>query len=313
MKKIIKEIQVENINKNDMVLDIETTGFSPDYNTISIIGYISYIGNSFYLTQIFSEWGDDKGLLEAFLEDLSPDHRLLSFNGEGFDLPFIKKRLETQGLGGDLSNDSLDLYRYLRQNKVFSPYPVLGQKKLEAYYGLERESDLDGKKAVDLYKNYLAQADPEIRSKLLYYNYLDVYLLEKLFAIYNEVQDKKKIQVHDFYFYLDHLDLKKDKLGLTLSTDIRPSIELSLVGPNYRLSWEEKLVLDLDLIHGLVSTQVHGSVFNTRGLEGLEDKSSYALGQDLILIKDHEYHLRNIKNTCRAILVKDLEKYKEVL
>ena len=43
------EVEVNDLEKTDLVFDIETTGFSPDYCTISSISYMFYEENKFII------------------------------------------------------------------------------------------------------------------------------------------------------------------------------------------------------------------------------------------------------------------------
>lgn len=305
------EVEVNNIKKTDFVFDIETTGFSPDYCTISSISYLFYEENRFIIKQIFSENGDDKKILETFLKDLNSNYRLISFNGDRFDLPFISKRLILNNINKDITNESLDLYAYLKNNKQFSIYPAIGQKKLEVLYGIERQSDLDGKKAVQLYKEYLKTKNTSIKNDLLYYNYLDVYYLSKLFSIYYDVEEKKKILVYDKEFFIENINLKKDILSLNMKTELIVPYPIEIVNKNSRFIWNEKAKIDLDLIHGLISPNLMGSVFQCPSHIQLKDMSDYPLSENLILVKDDSYNTENIKNIAKAILEDSLKKYKE--
>lgn len=305
------EVEINDLEKTDLVFDIETTGFSPDYCTISSISYMFYEENKFIIKQVFSENGDDKKILETFLKDLNSNYRLISFNGDRFDLPFISKRLIVNNINKDITNESLDLYAYLKNNKEFSIYPAIGQKKLEVLYGIERQSNLDGKKAVQLYKEYLKTKNKKIKDDLLYYNYLDVYYLSKLFSIYYEVEEKKKILVYDKEFFVDNILLEKDILSLTMSTELITPYPIEIINKNSRVIWNEEAKIDLDLIHGLISPNLMGSVFQCPSHIKLKDMSNYPLSEKFILIKDDSYNTENIKNIAKAILEDSLKNYKE--
>lgn len=311
METKIHEVKTNQIKNTDMVIDIETTGFSPDYCIISSISYLFYSNDKFIIKQLFSEDGNDLDLLKEFISDISLKHRLITFNGDIFDLPFINKRLATNKINKSIANDSLDLYAYLKKNKYFSNYPAIGQKKLELLYGIERESDLDGKKAVQMYKLYLKTKDDKIKDDLLYYNYLDVYYLADLISIYYEVEKNKKISIYNKDFFIENLLIQKDILSIDLSTDVKMPYPIDLVNQNFSLNWKEKPKIELDLVHGLISPNQKGSAFISPSNLGLVDKSPYQLNQELILIKDKSFNTVNIKNISKAILEYSLKNYME--
>lgn len=74
-----------------VILDIETTGLSAKVNHISSIGLLlDYMGQNKFIF-LFAEEGEEKEILEEFLEIINSIKPIISFNGQNFDLPFIKK------------------------------------------------------------------------------------------------------------------------------------------------------------------------------------------------------------------------------
>lgn len=302
MIKKIRQVDIKNIGQCDLVLDIETTGFSPEYSKISTIGYILFKQGCFSSVQLFSETGDDKEILQAFLKDLKSYHRIISFNGLGFDIPFIVNRLKKNGLDFDIANLHLDIYSYMKDHKEFSPYPPMGQKKLEQVLGIERESDLDGKKAVDMYKSYLKTRDTILLDKLLYYNYLDIYNLSKLYQVYLDIRNEQRISPSGKDFYIKKVQIKKDQVIIDLETQETYPYPIDLINSSYRLVWDEYPRIYIGVSKGLIGPSTSGIVYNSSELEGLVDLSAYKLLENLILVSDGSLMVKNIKNIAQAIL-----------
>ena len=150
-------------------LDIETTGTSPNACAITVIGL--YDGHQ---PRVYVQGHN----LACFGADIEEFTLLVTYNGQAFDLPFIRREL---GLP-------------LRQAHIDLRYPLAalgytgGLKKIEQRLGLEREGPLallDGWCAVLLWQ-YHMQGQAGALETLLRYNLEDVIHLPALLAeVYN--------------------------------------------------------------------------------------------------------------------------------
>ena len=81
----------EVFTENCIFFDIETTGFSPARTDLYLIGCATRRGSLLCIDQFFSEnAADQKNVLSAFLDLLSGYDTILTFNGIGFDIPYLK-------------------------------------------------------------------------------------------------------------------------------------------------------------------------------------------------------------------------------
>ncbi len=99
--------------------DIETTGFSRNYNIVYLIGAVYFRnGISHYLQWLAESDSDEAYILSAFNDFLKDFHTLIHFNGDAFDIPFITERAAHLNVSLDLSHlESLDLYKTARKCK----------------------------------------------------------------------------------------------------------------------------------------------------------------------------------------------------
>lgn len=153
----------------DAYLDIETTGLYSYHCRITVIGI--YFCNAYEtgLVQLYNENLTRKNLLEV----LKGSDRLFTYNGERFDLPFIRHRL-----GPDLSSMHLhsDLMHRCHQHMLKG-----GLKAVLSRLGISRETEgLTGWHAVLLWNKYVASGDKEAMDLLLRYNRDDVVNLRDL-------------------------------------------------------------------------------------------------------------------------------------
>jgi uncharacterized protein YprB with RNaseH-like and TPR domain len=144
-------------------VDIETSGLSWSYAEITTIAL--YDGQEL---KVYVQGRD----LDDFQDDISAYSLLVTWNGRGFDVPFIRKALRVPLLMAHL--DLLPVFRALGLRG--------GLKKVEKELGLERgELDgVDGYTAVLLWREYARRGNARALETLLAYNAEDVFSLEFL-------------------------------------------------------------------------------------------------------------------------------------
>ena len=161
-------INTEN-NKLCAYLDIETTGLSPSYSELTVIGILIENGRDETFIQIV---GDDISS-SRLLEIIKNVKTLYTYNGSRFDLPFIKSKLGIDIKTSCIHNDlMLDCW----EKNLFG-----GLKNVERTLGINREiKDVDGQMAVILWQNYKLYSDKKSLTTLLEYNREDVLNLRVL-------------------------------------------------------------------------------------------------------------------------------------
>ena len=84
---------------HSIFFDIETTGFSPARSSLYMIGCARRAGKYICVDQFFAEKPEEEKLiLTAFLELLKQYDTIISFNGVGFDVPYLKAKCDTYHL-----------------------------------------------------------------------------------------------------------------------------------------------------------------------------------------------------------------------
>ena len=146
-----------------LFVDIETEGLSKEKNDITLIGI--YKESKYY----------------PFIKNLNLDKALkflaytpiwITFGGENFDVPFIKKtfpQLKTPLI-------HIDLFFLAKEVGLRG-----GLKKIEKMLGIVRETEgLNGYDAVKLWKKWVEEKDKSALKKLIIYNKEDVVNLKKI-------------------------------------------------------------------------------------------------------------------------------------
>jgi uncharacterized protein YprB with RNaseH-like and TPR domain len=150
-------------------LDIETTGLSSFYNTITVIGIYLNDGVHHRCVQLVGE----EVTVENLLKILQGVSVIYTYNGSRFDLPFINNCL-----GIDLCEYFIhrDLMLDCWQNNLYG-----GFKRVEAQLGIGRKlKDISGWDAVQLWWQYRNNNDSDALAILLRYNEEDVRNLKVL-------------------------------------------------------------------------------------------------------------------------------------
>jgi uncharacterized protein len=150
-------------------LDIETTGLSPWYSDITVIGIHLCRGAYTSFIQLVGDDITSDGILLA----LDGVDTIYTYNGARFDLPFIHRRL---GLNLEASFRHCDLMYHCWRCNLRG-----GFKAVERQLGIDRRlTGVDGYQAVRLWWRYVNSYDQDALSTLLEYNKEDVLNLRVL-------------------------------------------------------------------------------------------------------------------------------------
>lgn len=216
------------IPPNHFVFDIETTGLSPKYCSVILIGVLFNYGNNTVIKQFFAENEDqEKELLLTFIDQISDFQNHITFNGITFDIPFLNSRLAKHNIDFSLDkSDDIDILRLIKPYKEKLSLSDCKLKTVEKYVGIHREDTISGKESVDMYKNYVNNKSQKLKDIILLHNYEDIYYLGHLFKI-KEVLEKK-------------LDL------ITINSNI---LKVKLIAKSYKIS-NTRLIMKYNIFSG---------------------------------------------------------------
>ena len=165
--------------------DIETTGFSRKYDSIYLMGYFYWEGRRPMIEQhLASSTADELALLESFLQKMDDYELLVTFNGDAFDIPFVRERLRVMRIPGELRPfSSLDLYKLYRPYASFFRWDSCKLKALERFLGIDREDLMDGGELIEVFYEYSRTDNKGLEKMLLLHNYEDILNLPVLLRI----------------------------------------------------------------------------------------------------------------------------------
>ncbi len=182
--KINVDYPIEKFADKDKILyfDIETTGLSRKYCSIYLIGAMYFDDGEWMYAQWFADnYNDEANVIMAFQKFIKDYDCLIHFNGNSFDIPFVKERAEKYNIDLDLDRlKSVDIYKDISSLKNILNLPNLKQKTLEEAIGIKRSDPFSGGELVEVYKEYVRTKDQKLIYPLLLHNREDVLYMGKI-------------------------------------------------------------------------------------------------------------------------------------
>lgn len=143
------------------LVDIETTGLTPGYDQITVIGLADRNGSRAFVAKPMP--GDEP--LDRFPQAIRDYDLIVTFNGENFDLPFIERQFREGGFRFDLPH--IDLLVLSRSLGITG-----GLKDIEKQLGISRGGDIAnmrGNEAIALWGAWRNQGDANAYRRLVTY------------------------------------------------------------------------------------------------------------------------------------------------
>lgn len=159
-----------------LFFDIETTGFTARSSSLYLIGTVSFQDPNWTVTQWFAEDPQEETeILRAFLSFAESFSQIIHFNGDRFDIPYLKEKAEVYGLSDIFPKlVSRDLFRMIRPLKPLLGLTALNQKSLEEFLGLFRRDPYNGGELIEIYHKYVRHPSNDLLQTLLLHNYEDL-------------------------------------------------------------------------------------------------------------------------------------------
>ncbi|MBE5939907.1 MAG: hypothetical protein E7266_05865 [Lachnospiraceae bacterium] len=185
--------------------DIETTGFIYSKTILYLIGCMYIDNNVVHIIQFFSESKDDElDVLNSFFEKISSFSHLVSFNGNGFDIPYILKKCKLYNISYNFDNiNSVDIYKDIQPLKNLFKTQNLKLKTMERFLGINRSDMFSGGELIEVYSDYLKNPCKESLSLLLLHNYEDIKGMLDLLHLY------KYISLYNGNFEIDDITINR--------------------------------------------------------------------------------------------------------
>lgn len=271
------------LHENDLFLDIETLGLSPKTAPIYLIGlglWKKYDADESRLHETENEVSDmstdkaDKNNTASHLEitqifardrtfesdiltelteylDENKPARVITFNGDRFDIPFIKDRaMKNHIRPSDQEIRSMDLYKICRSMKNVLNLERCNQTSIEHFLGIERADEYNGGQLIEIYKKYELNPDDEMEYALLQHNLEDVRGMSRLIPIlaYTPLLSRKQVASpdteHALKINIENMEISENEIVLSGSTNLMLPSALHVHKPGGHY------ILDRDQIRG---------------------------------------------------------------
>ncbi len=305
---------------NPCFLDIETTGLSRKYNQIYLIGLVYYNKekSNWNLVQLFANSLDkEKEILESLNDILLNFDFIISYNGDSFDIPFIKYRMKYYKIENKIEKiNSFDIYRKIKNNDSYLGFENLKLKTVEKNLGIYRNDKYSGKDCINFYFEYINTQDINLKKNILKHNYDDLYYLLEIIKIFDILKDIKTLNIilkgNKTSIQILDMIVNGDVLNINCKTT---PINTNIIhyGKNFNLKVQNKdsLIIDLNIGKGLITPTKKALYIQKSKLpidSNIKDLSQYMVPNDLILLKvEKKWIMENIKNIINQLVLNVIE------
>lgn len=170
-------------SKNDdyVFLDIETLGF---FNRpIILLGLAKVSGGKINVTQYLSRnTNEEIAVLDAFLSNIDDDSVFVTFNGQTFDLPFIRNRMKYFNLNKNLNHPHYDMLHYSKRqwsNELINCKLTTIERHL---FNIIREDDIPSGLVPEFYQTYIKTGNIGPLIPIIEHNQQDIITLAMIFS-----------------------------------------------------------------------------------------------------------------------------------
>jgi uncharacterized protein YprB with RNaseH-like and TPR domain len=175
-------------NENLLFMDIETLGLKGV--PLILIGVAKVENNHILVDQyLLRDLDEEKAALAAFMTHVDKDSVFVSFNGQTFDIPYIKDRLRHHGMKNNIQRHHLDLLHFSRRtwkNKL----PNCKLQTLEKHlFDFEREDDVPSSLVPSFYKTYDETGNIGPLIPIIEHNREDVVTLARILSCLHSEMD----------------------------------------------------------------------------------------------------------------------------
>lgn len=296
-ERIFIEKDIENlIPDNSVFLDIETTHLNYRFSRIYLIGLLGKIGGKFYLYQFLTERKEDER--ELIIESgkiIDQFDEIITFNGDSFDLNFIRGRGEILDVNTDfLNKTSTDLYIIVRDEGFFLELENRKLKTLEKYLRISREDEFSGKELINKYYEY-EKGKIENEKLLLLHNKEDIINMPYLFKLLKIMYRDNTIDLGGFKFQIKSIKIKYNSLYIEGNSNIKTGYFDE--GDSGKLEIKNNIFhFNRSLIRDNYSERIKCHYINCDN-EELESEYDIKTPEGIYLLKyDRDILYKNIKN-----------------
>lgn len=292
----------KNIKKDECILDIETTGLDPTKDSLVVLGLIYFYKDNFYIDQYFAKNDNEEFKLLKIYKEKIKDKKLITYNGDIFDLPFLNIRLINNNLD-PVFPDNKDIYKIIKSKRKLIKFESMKLSNIEKRFGIERNDP-------SRYK-VISKLNNEIENRnnpwpILIHNKNDLIATETISNIEELINDKLSFKINNYKVYLDKAYINKDVANFEFKSNIDFD-ESFFQGYNYNFKIKNKtIILKLIVLYGKLSKNSSGFVCVNKF--NITNKGNYIINNNLIsIMEDGIFSTENILNIMKTLIEKKLD------
>lgn len=292
----------KNIKKDECILDIETTGLDPTKDSLVVLGLIYFYKDNFYIDQYFAKNDNEEFKLLKIYKKKIKDKKLITYNGDIFDLPFLNIRLINNNLD-PVFPDNKDIYKIIKSKRKLMEFESMKLSNIEKRFGIERNDP-------SRYK-VISKLNNEIENRnnpwpILIHNKNDLIATETISNIEELINDKLSFKINNYKVYLDKAYINKDIANFEFKSNIDFD-ESFFQGYNYNFKIKNKtIILKLIVLYGKLSKNSSGFVCVNKF--NIINNGNYIINNNLIsIMEDGIFSTENILNIMKTLIEKNLD------
>lgn len=303
---------LDEIYKNSLFFDIETTGLSRQYSDLISITILLYEECEYKIYQIFCQYKIDQAEAIKHLKYLMKSKKyVITYNGNTFDIPFLLEKAKQSNI--DLDFDSMikvDLYNYMQKLKNKVCTENLKLKTIEKFFNINRNDTLIGKDIITLYEAYKLEPRKEFSYLILSHNYEDVYnlpfVMNNIFNLFDDI-----VYFKNFIIIINNNDILIKRNKIISKFNIIASVHKDYIkhSMNYNIKILDSKFLEIEIPLNLYKDKNLEEFYYLDNYE-YKIKSYIAIKgikKNLIPIKLNEkIYYENIRNILKNIINEDL-------
>lgn len=292
----------KNLKKDECILDIETTGLDPNTDSLVVLGLIYFNKDKFYIDQYFAKNDKEEIRLLKIYKEKIKSRKLITYNGDVFDLPFLNIRLIKNNEKA-VFPENKDIYKIIKSKRKLIEFNSMKLIDIEKRFGIERNDP-------SRYK-VISKLTDEIKNRnnpwpILIHNKNDLISTEAISNIKEVIDDKLSFKVNNYKIHLDKAYIDKDIANIEFESNLNLDDSL-FQGYNYNFRIKNKsIILKLIVLYGKLSKDASGFVAVNKF--NVENKGYYKINNNLISIMENGiFSVENILNIMKFLIKKNLD------
>lgn len=206
----------KNLKKDECILDIETTGLDPNTDSLVVLGLIYFNKDKFYIDQYFAKNDKEEIRLLKIYKEKIKSRKLITYNGDVFDLPFLNIRLIKNDQEA-VFPENKDIYKIIKSKRKLIEFNSMKLIDIEKRFGIERNDP-------SRYK-VISKLTDEIKNRnnpwpILIHNKNDLISTEAISNIKEVIDDKLSFKVNNYKIHLDSAYINKDIANIEFKSNL---------------------------------------------------------------------------------------------